>query len=183
MKRVLCAMAGLGVFTALVGVALAANPRGTAELTLNGKKISVEYGRPSLHGRSVNDMLGQLGAGEFWRLGADKSTTFSTTGDLFFVRLDLPAGFGSAAQWEVPKGEYSLWAQKQADGSWKLVFNKQHGQWGTNHDPAQDLYSVPLKTEKASKPAEQVTIGLEEEHGGGEISIQWGDMELSATFR
>lgn len=171
MKRVLCAMAGLGMFTVLVGVALAANPRGTAELTLNGKKISVEYGRPSLHGRAVNDLLGQLGTGEFWRLGADKSTTFSTAGDLMFGDV------------KVPKGEYSLWAQKQADGSWKLVFNKQHGQWGTNHDASQDLYSVPLKTEKESKSAEQATITLEEEHGSGEISIQWGDMELSTTFK
>jgi hypothetical protein len=170
MKRVLCAMSGLVVIVALVAVALAANPRGTAELMLNGKKISVEYGRPSLHGRAVNDMLGQLGAGEFWRLGADKSTTFSTTSDLMFGDV------------KVPKGQYSLWAQKQADGSWKLVFNKQHGQWGTNHDAAQDLYSVPLKTEKGSKPAEQVTISLEQEHGG-EISIEWGDMELSANFK
>ena len=171
MKRVLDVMGGLVMIVALAGVALAANPRGTAELTLNGKKISVEYGRPSLSGRSINDLLGQLPAGEFWRLGADKSTTFSTTGDLMFGNV------------KVPKGEYSLWAQKQADGSWKLVFNKQHGQWGTNHDAAQDFASVPLKTEKESKPAEQVTIILEEEHGSGEIAIQWGDMELSAAFK
>jgi hypothetical protein len=171
MERVFKVLRGLLVIFALVGVACAANPRGTAGLTLNGKKVSVEYGRPSLHGRTVSDMLGQLGAGQFWRLGADKSTTFSTAGDLMFGDV------------KVPKGQYSLWAQKQADGSWKLVFNKQHGQWGTNHDPAQDLYSVPLKTEKESKPAEEATINLEEEQGSGEISIQWGDMELSATFK
>jgi hypothetical protein len=171
MKRVLCAINGLVVCAVLVGVTFAANPRGTATLTLNGKKISVEYGRPSLKGRSVNELLGQLSAGEFWRLGADKSTTLSTTGDLTFGDV------------KIPKGEYSLWAQKQADGSWKLVFNKQHGQWGTNHDAAQDFASVPLKTEKASKPAEQVTIALEEENGSGEISIQWGELELSATFK
>ena len=171
MRRFLHPMLGVAVFAALVGLTLAANSRGTAELTLNGKKISVEYGRPSLSGRSINDLLGQLPAGEFWRLGADKSTTFSTTGDLMFGNV------------KVPKGEYSLWAQKQADGSWKLVFNKQHGQWGTNHDAAQDFASVPLKTEKESKPAEQVTITLEEEHGSGEIAIQWGDMELSAAFK
>ena len=171
MRRFLHPMLGVAVFAALVGLTLAANSRGTAELTLNGKKISVEYGRPSLSGRSINDLLGQLPAGEFWRLGADKSTTFSTTGDLMFGNV------------KVPKGVYSLWAQKQADGSWKLVFNKQHGQWGTNHDAAQDFASVPLKTEKESKPAEQVTIILEEEHGSGEIAIQWGDMELSAAFK
>jgi hypothetical protein len=170
MKRFLHPICGVVGFVALVGLTLAANPRGTAELTLNGKKISVEYGRPSLGGRTVNDLLAQVPA-DGWRLGADKSTTFSTTGDLMFGNV------------KVPKGEYSLWAQKQTDGSWKLVFNKQHGQWGTDHDPAQDFASVPLKTEKESKTAEQVTITLEEEHGGGEIEIQWGNLELSATFK
>ena len=170
MKRFFHPILGAAVFAALAGLTIAANPRGTADLTLNGKKISVEYGRPSLGGRTVNELLAQVPA-DGWRLGADKSTTFSTTGDLMFGNV------------KVPKGEYSLWAQKQADGSWKLVFNKQHGQWGTNHDPSQDLVSVPLKTEKESKPAEQVTITLEEEHGGGEISIQWGDLELSTTFK
>jgi len=172
MKRVLEATAGLVVTIALVSVAFAANSRSTVEATINGKKVSIEYGRPTLHGRSVNDMLGKLGVGEFWRLGADKSTTFSTAGDLMFGDVT------------VPKGEYSLWAQKQADGSWKLVFNKQHGQWGTNHDAAQDFASVPLKTEKESTPAEQVTISLKGElEKAGQISIQWGDMELSASFK
>ena len=170
MKRFFHPILGVAVFAALAGLTIAANPRGTADLTLNGKKISVEYGRPSLGGRTVNELLAQVPA-DGWRLGADKSTTFSTTGDLMFGNV------------KVPKGEYSLWAQKQADGSWKLVFNKQHGQWGTNHDAAQDFASVPLKAEKASKSAEQVTITLEQEHSGGEISIQWGDMELSATFK
>ncbi|HEV2176770.1 MAG TPA: DUF2911 domain-containing protein [Terriglobia bacterium] len=146
------------------------NPRGKAAVDLNGTKVSVEYGRPSLNGRTVDALLGQLPAGGFWRLGADKSTTFSTSGDL---------AFGDVA---VPKGDYSLWAQKQADNSWKLVFNKQHGQWGTSHDPAQDFASVPLKAEKEGS-AQQVTIKLEKEHGDGEISIQWGNMELSTTFK
>ena len=172
MRRVFEATAGFVVTIALVSIAFAANSRSTVEATINGKKVSIEYGRPTLHGRSVNDMLGKLGAGEFWRLGADKSTTFSTAGDLMFGDVT------------VPKGEYSLWAQKQADGSWKLVFNKQHGQWGTNHDAAQDFASVPLKTEKESTPAEQVTISLKGElEKAGQISIQWGDMELSASFK
>jgi len=170
MKRTFVAVLSAVALAALTVVAYAANPRGTAKLTLNGKTITVDYGRPSLNGRTTDDLLGQLPAGEVWRLGADKSTTFSTTGDL---------KFGSVT---VPKGDYSLWARKEADGSWKLVFNKQHGQWGTNHDASQDLVAVPLKLEK-EKPAEQVTITLEQEHGAGEISVAWGEMELSATFQ
>jgi len=172
MKRLLTAILGWAVFAALAGNALAqSNPRGTAKLTLNGKAISVEFGRPALKGRTAEQMLDQLKAGDVWRLGADRSTTFSTVADL---------AFGDVT---VPKGTYSLWARREADNSWKLVFNKQHGQWGTNHDPAQDLAAVPLKEEKESKPAEQVTIELENEHGGGEISIHWGDLELSTYFK
>ena len=144
--------------------------RGTSKLTLKGQTVSVEYGRPSLNGRTLQSLIGQLKAGDVWRLGSNKSTTFSTGVDL---------AFGDVT---VPKGEYSLWAQKEADGSWKLVFNKQHGQWGTQHDPAQDLAAAPLMETKAGNSAEQVTISLKKAGGGGEISIQWGNMVLSAKF-
>jgi Protein of unknown function (DUF2911) len=171
MKRSFWAIWATMVLLLATGACLAqGNARGTAKLTLNGATVTVEYGRPSLKGRTVKDMLGQVGGGDFWRLGADKSTTFSTTKELQFGDVT------------VPKGEYSLWAQKQSDGSWKLVFNKQHGQWGTNHDPAHDFASVPLKQETEGKSAEMVTIKLENENGTGELSIQWGDMEMTANF-
>jgi hypothetical protein len=83
----------------------------------------------------------------------------------------------------VPNGQYSLWAEREADNSWKLVFNKQHGQWGTQHDTSQDLASVPLKETKASNSAEMVTISLTKEGTGGGIAIQWGDMKLTASFK
>jgi hypothetical protein len=171
MKRVMVAAFSAVILAAVTLTAYAANGRGTAKLTLNGKTVSVEYGRPALNGKTVEDLIGQLPAGEVWRLGADKSTTFKTTGDLKFGDVTIP------------KGEYSLWARKEADGSWKLVFNKQHGQWGTNHDAAQDLAAVPLNVEKEEKPADTVEITLENEKGAGEISIAWGTMELTTTFK
>ena len=171
MKR--CCFAAALAGTVLLATALAfaqGGARGTAQLELKGQTISVEYGRPSLNGRTVQQMIGQLKPGDVWRLGSNKSTTFSTSVDL---------AFGDVT---VPKGEYSLWAQKGADGSWKLVFNKQHGQWGTQHDPAQDIAAAPLTETKASKSAEQVTISLAKAGEGGEISILWGEMVLSAKF-
>lgn len=178
MKRMILVVLGAVVFAALALTAYAANPRGTAKLTLNGKTVSVEYGRPALNGRKVEDLLGQVPAGEVWRLGADKSTTFTTSGDLKFGDVTIP------------KGVYSIWARKESDGSWKLVFNKQHGQWGTSHDAAQDFAAVPLSVEKqgadksakAEKPAERVEISLEKENGAGEFSVEWGTMELTTTF-
>lgn len=167
---VLCAVA-LAAATANQASAQRAG-RGKAELTVGGTTVSVDYGRPSLHGRSVDSMLSQLPNGptpNFWRLGANQSTTFTTTADL---------DFGGTT---VPKGEYSLWAHHDGD-SWKLVFNTQHGQWGTSHDASKDLVSVPLTQTKADSSADLVTIGLDKHDGGGEIKIQWGDLELTASF-
>ena len=172
MKRFLIAVLATAVIVVVAENGLGQrNPRETAKISVGSKTISVEYGRPSLKGRSVADMLQQLKPGDFWRLGADKSTTFSTAADLQFADVT------------VPNGQYSLWAEREADNSWKLVFNKQHGQWGTEHDASQDLASVPLKETKASNSAEMVTIGLTKAGGGGAIAIQWGDMKLTASFK
>lgn len=166
---------GMLTLTALcVGAAIASaqnNPRGNSKLNLGGKEVSVEYGRPSLKGRSVQDMLGKVPPGKVWRLGADQSTTFTTAIDLAFGEVT------------VPKGEYSLWARREADYKWKLVFNSEHGQWGTDHDASKDLYAAPLTETKLSPPAEQVTIELAEAEGSGRITIDWGDIRLAADFK
>lgn len=167
---VLCAFA-LAVAAAPQASAQRAG-RGKAELTAGSATVTVDYGRPSLHGRSVDSMLSQLPNGptpNFWRLGANQSTTFTTTADL---------DFGGTT---VPKGTYSLWAQHDGD-AWKLVFNTQHGQWGTSHDTSKDLVSVPLTQTKASSSEELVTIGLDKHDSGGQVKIQWGDLELTADF-
>jgi hypothetical protein len=171
MKRLLSGCVDVVLCASLAMVACAqGNPRGTSKLTLNGTTVSVEYGRPSLHGRTAKELLARLGTGEVWRLGADKSTTFKTSGDLTFGGTKVAAG------------EYSLWAKKESEDKWSLIFNKQHGQWGTDHDSSQDAASVPLNVKTASKPAEQVTITLQKAGGGGEINIMWGDMKLTAGF-
>jgi hypothetical protein len=164
----------LGVLTAMsfVGMAFAqAGPRGTSSLTLHGKTVSVEYGRPSLRGRSTDELLGKLPAGGFWRMGSNKSTTLKTDIDLAFGDVTVPAG------------EYSLWMQKQEDNSWKLVFNKAHGQWGTDHDASQDFASVPLTASTNAQPVEMVTITLHKEGKGGTLTVQWGTLQTVANFQ
>ncbi|MGH9335650.1 MAG: DUF2911 domain-containing protein, partial [Vicinamibacteria bacterium] len=72
---------------ALPPLVLAQNARGTAETSLSGKKVSVEYGRPGLKGR---DVLSEAPVGTIWRTGADKSTTFTTEADLSVGGKTIP---------------------------------------------------------------------------------------------
>ena len=114
MRRLSRIVFALGLLGAICCTARAqGGARGKATATIGSAQVSIDYGRPALRGRTIQDMLGQLPEGGFWRLGSNKSTTFSTSADL---------DFGGTT---VPKGDYSLWAQKQADNSWKLVFNTQ----------------------------------------------------------
>lgn len=173
MKRLLMASLGMAVLLAVVLPLQAANARGKTEISLNGKNVSIDYGRPSLHGRTIQEMLAMKSpTSPFWRLGADSSTTFVT---------GVPLTFGEKT---VPAGTYSLWAEKLPGNKWDLVFNTQHGQWGTSHNAKLDLVKVPLHEEKVSDSADLVTIKLAR-HGadGGHFSVQWGDLLLAANFK
>ena len=107
-----------------------------------------------------------------WRLGADTSTTFKTDIDLAFGDVTIPAG------------EYSIWMQRQEDNSWKLLFDKKHGQWGEpTPDPSECFASVPLKESMPAKSVEMVTLTLSKAGGDGTLTIQWGTLEVSASFK
>lgn len=176
MRRYAMATLTTALVVALAGLIFAQqSPRGLTKISLNGHTVSIDYGRPSLRGRDVSELLkGRLDPGEgFWRMGANSSTTFTSGTDL---------KFGDVI---VPKGTYSLWAQRQSDNSWRLVFNKQHGQWGTgpgSHNPQLDFAFVPFKETKVSSDAQILTIRLEKSGDGGRLVVHWGDLELTTHF-
>ncbi len=171
MRKIAIAVLGVLLAGCLASVAWAQGDRGTSSITLKGKTVSVDYGQPSLHGRTTDEMLGKLPAGGFWRMGNNTSTTFKT---------DIELAFGDV---KVPAGVYSIWMQKGDDGSWKLVFNKQHGQWGTDHDKSQDFASVPMTGATGGESVDLVTITLSKSGGSGTLKVQWGSLEESASFK
>src|SRR5215475_4045281 len=66
------------------------SPPGTAEVTLKGKKITIEYSPPYLKGRHVGQELAPFG--QVWRTGANEATTFVTEGDVTVGDANVPAG-------------------------------------------------------------------------------------------
>jgi hypothetical protein len=166
LKKVLSGIVCGTLCALLVIPGFAQGGRGKAELTAGSGKITIDYGRPSLKGR---DMLSQLKEGSFWRMGSNQATVFTTPVDLTF---------GAS---KVAKGSYSLWLKKEGD-KFVLVFNSQTGQWGTQHDPSKDVYSVAMKSETLSSPVEMFTLELKEAPKGGEFIMNWGNTKLTAGF-
>jgi hypothetical protein len=159
-------VAALALAFAAPAGAQAPADRGKAEMKAGSGAITVDYGRPSLKGR---DMLSQLQDGAFWRMGRNQATVLTTPVDLSFGKT------------VVAKSAYTLWLKKAGD-AFQLVFNSQTGQWGTQHDPAKDVYTVPMTKAALAASVETFTIDLTPAGKGGSIDLSWGTTKLSAPF-
>ena len=73
--------------------------------------------------------------GQVWRTGANAATSLKTD-------VDLTIGGAS-----VPAGSYTLYSIPE-EKKWKLIINKETGQWGTKYDEKQDLARVDMKVSK-----------------------------------
>ncbi|MBI4552743.1 MAG: DUF2911 domain-containing protein [Candidatus Latescibacteria bacterium] len=148
--------------------AMASN-RGMVEITVKGKKISIDYGRPELKGR---DMLGMAPAGFVWRFGMNESTTLKTEASLVFGKAKLP------------KGSYSAWAKHVEGDKWSLIFNKEVGVWGMPGAKREnDVLEVPFTYTKGNPSVERFIIELKSEGDGGRLTATWGPHKLEATFK
>ena len=141
--------------------------RGTTEVTIKGKKISINYGRPSLKGR---DLLSLAPVGTVWRLGMNQATSIDSEADLMV---------GST---EVKAGKYTLWLKKTGENTWTLNFHPKTGVWGVPELKEGYVAELPLKFAKASDSAEQVTIALSDNSGKAGVKIQWGTLLLTGSI-
>jgi hypothetical protein len=145
------------------------SPPGTADCTINGKKVTIDYSRPSLKGRKLGTDLAPYG--KVWRTGANEATTLTTA-----IALDI----GGA---KVPAGTYTLYTLP-SEGTWKLIINKQTGQWGTEYHQEQDLARVDMKKQEIVVPVEQFTIALDQDsNNSADLNLEWEKTRVFVTIR
>jgi hypothetical protein len=109
--------------------------------------------------------------GEVWRTGADEATTLITEKSIVLGGVTVPAG------------SYTLYTLPAADGSAKLIVNKELGQWGTVYDPAQDLARIDLTRTTLPAPVDQFTITLTKgPSGSGVIAMAWENTQYSVSY-
>lgn len=144
------------------------SPHETVSVDLDGKTITISYGRPYLKGRQFGDQVAPFG--KVWRLGADEAT-----------KLTVPVKTKIQGGPELEAGSYSLWAIPGAD-KWTMIVNKQADVWGTRYDESQDLARFDLPVEKVA-PVEEFTIAFDKHSANSaKVSFAWGPEQVSTTL-
>lgn len=168
-------------------------PRETVTALLNGKKVTVEYGRPSLHGRTVKDLLAQLPANRVWRAGVDQATTLTTEADVLIGGKRVPAG------------KYTLYLHAPESGAYELLVNRDLGVplktifpaapasiadalWPHIQDyPSiqdKEVARVALKSSAPAAAMDRFLIGLgPAKDGVSSVTLTWGDQSWTTDVR
>jgi hypothetical protein len=148
------------------------SPRDTVEVFVQEGIILVDYSRPFKRGRVI--FGGIVPWDQVWRTGANNATA---------IEIELKTMVIGDAK--IPPGKYTLWTIPSKRG-WKLIINKQTGQWGTVYDPAQDLVRVDVKAETIAVPVEQFTIDIKpksETSPEGVMTLTWDRTRVVVPFR
>lgn len=146
------------------------SPPGTAEVTLKGKKVTIDYSRPSARGRKVVGNL--IPFGQVWRTGANEATTLKT---------EVALNIGGA---KVPAGTYTIYTLASENAPWKLIINKQTGQWGTEYHQDQDLARVDLEKSQTKQPVEQFTISFDKkDDANASLVMEWENSRVSVPVK
>jgi len=144
------------------------SPPANVDTTVAGKRISIDYYAPSMHGRKI--VGGLVPFGEVWCTGANWATKITTEANLEIGGLKLPAG------------SYSIWTIPN-EKEWTLIINKQTGQFHLNYDSSRDFGRTKMDVKKLSAPVETFTIELRSDTGNkGTLALLWETTEASIPF-
>jgi hypothetical protein len=122
------------------------SPPEKANGIVNGAKIEINYGSPSVRARKIWGEL--VPFGEVWRAGANEATTFETDKAITIEGLILPAG------------KYSFFIIPNKDEC-VIIFNKEAKQWGAyKYNDKMDQLRVKVKPENADSFTEKLTYTI-----------------------
>jgi len=162
----------------LAGFALSAgeagqrlSPHESTTGSIDGARLTITYGRPSMRGRRIMGALVEYG--EDWTPGADEATTFETSSALRIGEVAVPAG------------KYSVWMRPTAE-RWAMFLNKNADLFHTeNRNRRNDLGAIALQKRTLDRPVEQLTFTIEQNPSGsgGVIKMTWETTEVSAALR
>lgn len=165
----LCGAACVALSVAALGAQeFRISPHETQEFQVDGATITIVYGRPSMRGRLI--FGGLISYGRIWMPGADEATIVTTSADLAFGDLHVPAG------------SYSLYTLTD-ETTWQFIINTQIGQLHTEYHEDRDLGRVDARSEPLSEPVERLTLSaVPVPAGGGRLQLEWETTRFWVPF-
>lgn len=145
------------------------SPRMTAHAAFSQGPIFINYGSPSVRGRTVwGGTL--IPIDTIWRTGANEAAHLATSKTIQLGDMTLAPGL------------YTIWTQHTNSGTW-LIVNKQVGQWGTGYTAANDLGRVAMTLAATPEHVEDFTITIRSlGQNRGAIDLAWDDKVATAAF-
>ena len=162
------------LLTTLAMACSAQSPKKQASVTINGKKLTIDYSAPSVRGRKIFGDGGVVSNDRtypVWRAGANSATAFHTDADLDIKGL------------AVPKGDYTLFVALDVPAAWELIISKDTGEWGLSYNKEHDLGRVRMNMSKPSAPVETLQYTLSDEGGNkAKLALEWENYAASVPI-
>lgn len=118
------------------------SPRKEMKATLASTDVVINYGSPSVKGRTIWGDL--VPYDKVWRTGADEATIFTTKRDISVAGQSLKAG------------SYSLFSIP-SESDWTIIFNDEAEQWGAyDYDESKDVLRAKVVPQASEEMAEQL---------------------------
>jgi hypothetical protein len=136
------------------------SPHEHTSATIDGARITIAYGRPSMRGRTIFGTL--VPYDKVWCPGADEATVLDS---------DKPIELNSL---KIPAGPHTIWMLPTAN-QWTLIVSKEPSGFHTQYHPDADLGRVTLRKDTINPPVEQLTFEIAPNRSGpgGSISMHW----------
>jgi len=150
------------------------SPPAQTSVGIGGKKLAIKYCAPSVHGRDIFSRTGVIshdGTYPVWRAGANDATAFHTDADLMIGNL------------AVPKGDYTIFVLISDPNHWKLIINKQTGQWGLTYNQGMDLGRVDMNMSKPPSKIETYKMTLSQTGPkAAQLQLEWDNTIASVPI-
>lgn len=146
--------------TGVTALAQKPSPAATAEGTIDGVKVKIDYSQPSARGRK---MVGGVDPyGKVWRTGANETTTIEFSAPVKIEGKDVPAG------------KYALFTIP-GENEWVIIINKGI-KWGAyTYKEEEDVIRATVKPSKASAFVETFNIAVEKD----QVAMKWENWQVA----
>lgn len=133
------------------------SPATSAERSVNGVKIKIDYHSPKVKERIIWGGLEQYD--KVWRTGANEATTIEVSENVNIGKNNMP------------KGKYALFTIPKKGDAWTVIINKVADQWGAyDYDEKQDLFRFEVKVERTVELNESLKFDID---NSGNIAFFW----------